>query len=323
MSNQIQVAVVADATSKLKELEKMLQEQGCSLAVTLMSGEVSAAVIDAHVVDLWVVEVLGEDDAMAVVDLISARVDVPVFVGEGLPEDITARVLRSWRRRFHKKLLSLDLVERVDLPGEQQPVRRRKPMLIATEALNVWVLAASTGGPAAVKEFLDALPSDIPVAFIYAQHINSSFDSMLSKVLGRHNQFNFSMCDEERPLRHGDVRIVPVDHQVDFVENGRIYVLTKNWDGVFSPSLDRVISNVAEVYGGDSGAIIFTGMGNDGAVGSAAMKQVGGSVWAQTAESCAVSSMPDSVKALNLVTEEGTPTELAQALAAFYKDESE
>lgn len=77
------------------------------------------------------------------------------------------------------------------LQGEgQRPERLTLPTVLADSALRagepahqVWLLAASLGGPEAVKAFMDALPGGLPVGFVYAQHIEASFESALSLSL--------------------------------------------------------------------------------------------------------------------------------------------
>ena len=44
------------------------------------------------------------------------------------------------------------------------------------------------------------------------------------------------------------------------------------------------------------------------------MQDAGGFIWAQTAETCACASQPDSMRATGVVTFNGTPTELAAHL---------
>ncbi|MDA1107767.1 MAG: chemotaxis protein CheB [Proteobacteria bacterium] len=83
-------------------------------------------------------------------------------------------------------------------------------------------------------------------------------------------------------------------------------------------SIDAVLMNVARRYGKRSGAIIFSGMGNDGTEGVRAMAAQGAEVWAQDAASCLVSSMPDQVRQTGLVSFSGTPEALAQRLSQLH-----
>jgi chemosensory pili system protein ChpB (putative protein-glutamate methylesterase) len=74
------------------------------------------------------------------------------------------------------------------------------------------------------------------------------------------------------------------------------------------------MTRVAERYANRSGAIVFSGMGDDGVEGCRAVVAHGGTVWAQEAESCLVSSMPDHVRAAGLASFSGSPELLALKL---------
>jgi chemosensory pili system protein ChpB (putative protein-glutamate methylesterase) len=81
-----------------------------------------------------------------------------------------------------------------------------------------------------------------------------------------------------------------------------------------------VITAVAERYGEMAGAIVFSGMGDDGAVGCRSMAEHGGVVWAQDVDSCVMSSMPDQARKTNNVTFSAEPRKLADELYAYYRE---
>ena len=58
----------------------------------------------------------------------------------------------------------------------------------------------------------------------------------------------------------------------------------------------------------------LTGMGNDGAIAAPRLAAQGAAIWAQSADSCAVSSQPDSVRETGCVGYSGTPEQLARQL---------
>ena len=74
-----------------------------------------------------------------------------------------------------------------------------------------------------------------------------------------------------------------------------------------------------EYYGQRAGYILFSGMGNDGseAVMSLSNSQV--PVWAQTPQSCANASMPESAIETNRVNYIGDPYQLALQLVNCVK----
>ena len=67
-------------------------------------------------------------------------------------------------------------------------------------------------------------------------------------------------------------------------------------------------------FGNRAGALIFSGMGGDGSISGPQLVEAGGFIWGQTAETCACSSQPDSMRATGVVTFNGSPVELAAHL---------
>jgi chemosensory pili system protein ChpB (putative protein-glutamate methylesterase) len=56
-------------------------------------------------------------------------------------------------------------------------------------------------------------------------------------------------------------------------------------------------------------------MCNDGEIGCRVAKACGGTVWAQTPDSCISPDMPNAAISTGCVSKQGTPEQLAQALA--------
>ena len=156
------------------------------------------------------------------------------------------------------------------------------------------------------------------MAFIVAQHIDAGFQKVLGQVLGRHNHFHFVVESEEGYLlQQGDVFIAPVDQVVSIDEQSRIRCHPGEWEGPYSPSIDQVMDSTALALGERTGAILFSGMGNDGSIAGQRMKQRGIPVWAQTADTCASSSQPDSARAAGCVSYSGSPRDLALHLTEY------
>ncbi|HEY9135921.1 MAG TPA: chemotaxis protein CheB, partial [Pseudomonadales bacterium] len=76
-------------------------------------------------------------------------------------------------------------------------------------------------------------------------------------------------------------------------------------------SIDQVIGAVAERWKDKSGAIIFSGMGEDGTKTVLDMHEQGGIILAQDQKSCVNSCMPDAIRRTGCVTYNGSPQQLA------------
>ena len=86
----------------------------------------------------------------------------------------------------------------------------------------------------------------------------------------------------------------------------------------YSPSIDQVLFDVADRFGADASAIIFSGMAHDAIEGVKHLKRKGGKVWAQDPTTCVVSSMVDGAKAAGVVEQIASPKELARHFNARF-----
>jgi chemosensory pili system protein ChpB (putative protein-glutamate methylesterase) len=258
-----------------------------------------------------------------------------MLFGQGRAPTTTSRLFPSWQRRIYAKIKDLVGVppaaeEKLDAEALQQRSAQVVPIALprelsackleaGTPAPYVWVLGASLGGPLAVKTFLDALPEGLPIGFVVAQHIDAGFQKVLTQVLGRHNRFRFIDVVEGGMLAAGDVLIAPVEQVISVGADNRIRFHPGDWEGPYSPSIDQVMDSTASSMQQRAGAILFSGMGNDGSIAGQRMKSLGIPVWAQTAETCASSSQPDSARAVGCVSFNGSPHELALHLTHYAK----
>lgn len=179
----------------------------------------------------------------------------------------------------------------------------------------VWVLAASMGGPPAVKEFIDSLPENFPVIFLYAQHLDDQGSKALVDVIGRNAKLPVRPFSEVTVLKPGIVYTVPTHTMVDFTPN-LAFELKHPWSGYYSPSIDELLTNAHRCFGRRLNVIYFSGMGGDGAEKAARMHEEGSQVWAQSPNSSISSAMPESVIRLGICKNIASPKDLALLLRA-------
>ncbi len=176
----------------------------------------------------------------------------------------------------------------------------------------VWVLAASLGGPDAVAAYLSALVAAPNACFILVQHIGDGFADILATQLNKSCAvMDVVLAKSGTKIDSGKVIVAPVGERIIINPNGVITLAAEQRPSLYKPSIDFLIDEVALRYGINSGVIIFTGMGDDGANGCGSISKQGGVVWAQDAETCVISSMPDCARETGYVCYTGNPAELA------------
>ena len=182
------------------------------------------------------------------------------------------------------------------------------------------MLGASLGGPEALKRFLSEIPADLPVAFIIAQHLGEKFVSLLAEQLDRYTEFNVFVPDNGHVVRHHEVLVTPTDVHIDINPIGAVELKEINESIKYTPSINHAIFHIAKRYKSNAGAIIFSGMCDDGVEGCEKLVANGGQVWVQDPESCVISAMSESVSKSVPVKFTGTPETLAQQLISLYKE---
>ena len=327
------IGVISDCALQRHVLQKVLVRYGLNIAIICGPTLLDAQAQDRlDRVECWILELDDEDFESEALDTLIDQADVPVLFGLGKAPPKNDEGYISWERRLFDKLeehlgsveileseasilaLGKDVNDRHEQIQDSSETHKKDELSenrpIAKE---IWVLAASLGGPAAVKEFLDEMPADLPVGFLYAQHVDEHFSHVLTNVLGRHSQLELKPMRQGDVLREGEVSVVPVGNEVIFKDSG-VSITQKPWEGPYGPSIDHLLANVLRCYTSRCHVIVFSGMGNDGALIAPRMKRQGCCVWTQTPESCANGSMPQSIIDLECSGLTAEPKELAQAL---------
>ncbi len=196
------------------------------------------------------------------------------------------------------------------------------PKTSQTTLGNCWVIGASLGGPAAVKRFLQSLPADINASFVIAQHIDENFLPVLADILTGSSHFDVVVANGSNDMCPGKIYLAPLKGKLIFLQDGSMLVdRSQKWSEPYSPCIDDVIESMSSVYKEKCGAIIFSGMGQDGLTGSRKMLDSGGAVWAQSVDTCANSSMPEAVINANIASVIAAPEVLAERLSRLIKSQ--
>ena len=91
------------------------------------------------------------------------------------------------------------------------------------------------------------------MGFVYAQHIEASFESALSQAVGRHSQWQVRQVRPGEPVRCGEVVIAPISEELAFEDDGSARLTGRCWPEPYSPSIDQMMLNLAQQFGGRCG----------------------------------------------------------------------
>lgn len=322
------IAIVADTSLQRHVLQQALTNSGYQVVLNSDPARIDEQTLAACETDLWLVDLAQLEDS-PLVDSLLEQTRSPVLFGEGHAPERHSENYPRWERSLFGKLKRLvgDPSAAVGpslealMEESQRPARLELPQALADTQLaagepaqRVWLLAASLGGPSAVKSFLDALPGGLPIGFIYAQHIDAGFEKILPQAVGRHSQWHVNAARHGDSVRCGEVVVVPISHELGFSDDGLMQLGERGWPEPYSPSIDQMMLNLAQHYGPACGVIAFSGMGSDGSSAAAYVRRQGGEIWTQRADSCVCASMPDSLREGGHSARSGDPRELAELL---------
>lgn len=189
--------------------------------------------------------------------------------------------------------------------GHPQPDHR--PRLLA--------VAASTGGPPALCQFLQNLPPALPVPIVVVQHLVTGFLPGLVDWLRAEVPFHVTQAVDHQILEPGTVYLAPDGRHLEVTSRLRANLTDTAPVAGFRPSASVLFGSVARAVGASGIAVVLTGMGQDGLEGARAIHAAGGRVLAQDEATCAVYGMPRVVVEAGIAEHHGPVEELASCVA--------
>ena len=193
------------------------------------------------------------------------------------------------------------------LPPQASSRKKRKPGSLpasVASGVNVVAIGASTGGPPALQGILSSFPEKLPFTVLVSQHMPAGFTKAFAERLDRSSQFTVKEAKDGDPVVPGMVLIAPGGRNMIFQEtNGAVIarVVEPSLQDRYIPSVDVMLTSLADIYGSRLLAVVLTGMGNDGSKGVRAVKKGGGEILAESEESAVVFGMPREAIATGVV----------------------
>lgn len=164
------------------------------------------------------------------------------------------------------------------------------------------VIGASTGGVAALRQLVPALPAGLPPIAI-VQHISPAFSRAVAERLAEMSAVRVREAGDGEPLLPGECVIAPGDVHLAIEHRGgfRTRLVRSPPLHHCRPAVDVLFRSAAEAAGAHVVAALLTGMGSDGAIGMQAIRAAGGTTLAEDASSCVVYGMPKAAIELGVV----------------------
>ncbi len=162
----------------------------------------------------------------------------------------------------------------------------------APEGARLVVIGASAGALQALTQILPALPVDYPLPILIVVHIPPDRRNMLAPLFQAKCRMAVREAEDKEPGLAGVVYFAPPDYHL-LVETDGTLSLSSDEEVWFSrPSIDVLFESAADAYGAGVIGIILTGANPDGASGSKAIADAGGTVLVEDPATAYASAMP-------------------------------
>jgi two-component system chemotaxis response regulator CheB len=344
----LRALLVDDSDAMRGELERLLVEGGLEVVAHARDGEEALRLALSRHPDLVLLDLqMPRMDGFTFLRLLMGRRPLPVVVLSAMSRrqdvfkalelgalDFVAKPEQGGLEAVRAELLakcavvrSLRIGNLAPLPAADHDPAEPRPLV---EPPRVAVVGASTGGPRAVQELLAALPGDLPLGVLVAQHMPEKFTRAFADRLGRGTPFTVAEAEEGDLVAAGRVLVAPGGRHLELRRGSgagrglRAAVVPPDvGDGAprYAPSVDRLFTSAALAMPRRLCAVVLTGMGSDGAAGVQAVKAAGGLTIAESADTAVVYGMPYAAQASGAVDEVlGLPA-IAERLARFARDD--
>lgn len=293
------VRVIADTKPDVvtMDLELPGEQAGRAGGILATEGIVAVAAVPILVLSA---HAGGREDTLAIEALAAGAVDcLPKAAPWGTDAGAGLR----------RRVLVLSRLQMVHRTG------RGRPALNGTPAGRgvVVALAASTGGPSALRTVVEAL-RDIPAPILLVQHIHAEFADSFATWLQAASGVPSHLATHGEHPQPGHVHVAPPELHLRLGPRGTLQ-LDPRPERISRPSCDELLLSVAAEAGPLGVGAVLTGMGDDGARGLLALRERGGATFAQDGASAAVDGMPRAARELGAVQRSLPLDDLGPALA--------
>ncbi|MHA0855984.1 protein-glutamate methylesterase/protein-glutamine glutaminase [Paenibacillus sp. CMAA1364] len=167
-------------------------------------------------------------------------------------------------------------------------------------------IGCSTGGPRALKSFLERIPADLPAPIVIVQHMPPKFTKSLAQRLNTFSELEVMEGEHGMVLNKGCAYIAPGGYQMKIMDTGEgRYEIALTEEGARNghrPSVEVMFDSLIPFGSLQRHVVLLTGMGSDGAQAMKRLTQSGViDTYAESEETCVVYGMPRSAVELNCV----------------------
>ena len=166
-------------------------------------------------------------------------------------------------------------------------------------AIAVVAILLSAGGLNPLRRIVQGLRTNLPAAFVIAQHVHQR--TVLPEILSLDTRMPVALAASGLPLRPARIYVCPAAQHLAVSANATLTVSDGARLGYFRPNGDWLFESAAASFRERTFAVVLSGLQNDGACGVKAVRDAGGTVIVQDPADCEHPQMPSAAIATNVV----------------------
>ncbi len=322
----IKIAIVNDSMMAVESLRRVIGSVAeYQLLWIARDGADAVARCEQHCPDIILMDlIMPKMDGIEATRIITARHDCAILVvtatidgyagrvfdamGAGAVDAVNTPVLGAGgdieeARSLIRKINAVAMLM-ADAPArrENRELRPASPNEPLPEVPLI-AIGASTGGPAALRELLQALPARPGSAVAIVQHVDEQFSASFINWLNDYSPLPVRAAQPGDRFRANEVLVCGREDHLVLRSDGCLDYSAEPRELVYRPSVDVFFESLSKHHEFQSVAILLTGMGKDGAKGLKALRERDWLTIAQDQASSAVYGMPKAAKELDAARE--------------------
>ena len=176
-------------------------------------------------------------------------------------------------------------------------------------------IGSSAGGLEAFTKFLENLPTNLGMAYVYVQHLSATHESLLPEILERKTNMPVRKTEQDMPIKKDTVYVIPANTIIT-ISDGTLKLQPRREREHFY-TIDSFFLSLASTYQENAIGILLSGTGTDGTLGLKAIKAEGGITFAQD-DTAKYHDMPNHATEMGYVDFIMPPDKIALQLSLFF-----